>query len=531
MLVREREFTVDLLMLIVALVTLTHGIIVEGLIVLILYAAAELIEGAVEGLARRRVEGLLRSIPRKATVVREGRIKRIDLENVRPGDEIIVSVGDTVPVDGSALSQALVDLSIVTGESEPVDVSPGDTIPSGATVIEGPLRLRASKRPDESFLQSLVNEALEALEEKPGVTRLLERLAPAITAVVIGLWIGAYFIVGPKLSLAILLAGCPSAFIIGSSFSASLSVARLARHGVLSRGGSPFEKALQVDTVVIDKTGTLTELSPAINGDERLLQEIRKHVAPVAAASRHPVSKVFAALGGESSPEYVREIPGKGIVGVVQGVKVAIMQGPRLECGRSVRIMIGDTTRDVCLTETPTPWARRLVEYLKANGLKVVMASGDKRESVERIARILGIDEYYGEMKPHDKALLIEKLQKKGRKVMFIGDGVNDTLALAKSYLGVAVGTLSLTSSVADITAPGGPKQVLEALEEARNYRTSLYSGFITAAGVKILVALLGLTGALSLPLVALLGDDGSTLVAVAAGAIAVLLREKLRGL
>ena len=516
---REGRFTVDLLMAVVGGVAAWHGLTLEGLIVYLLYSVAEAAEERIEALARRRLEAAARLVPRRALVERPGGPVEVPVEAVRPGDVTIVPVGESVPADGVALSEAVVDASIVTGESDPVAVRPGDRVYSGVTVVEGPLRVRVERSPSESFVQRLVEEAVEALEEKPGTARLIERVSPHLTAAVLAVFAAAHLAIGPERALAILLAGCPSAFIISSSFGASYQIARLARLGALVRGGRALEAASRVDVVVLDKTGTLTRLEPApVDGDPRAWR-LASLAAALARHSRHPVARALAALPAPGAGvARVREVRGSGLSGLVGGVEVEVLAGPPLECGKTVLVRAGGEEGVVCLREALAPGARELVAYLRRRGVKLVLASGDRRENVERIARLLGIREYHAGMKPEDKAALIRRLRGEGLRVAFVGDGVNDAIALAEADFSIAVGGIDAPREVADAVAPHGPRQVVEVFEAAHRYRRGLALAFATAAVAKALVAAGGLAGLLPLPLVALLGDDGSTLAGVAAG-------------
>ncbi|MEB3851369.1 MAG: cadmium-translocating P-type ATPase [Desulfurococcales archaeon] len=522
------RFTVDLLMAVVGLVAVRHGLVLEGLIVYLLYSAAEALEERVEALARRRLEAAARLLPGRVLVERPGGGGEVEVESLQPGDVVVARVGEALPADGTALSPGAVDASIVTGEPDPVEVRPGDRLPSGVVVVEGPIRVRVERPPGDSYAQRLISEALEALEERPRVTRTLERLAPLLTAVVLSAFAAAHLALGPARALSVLLAGCPSAFIIASSFQASYQIAGLARRGVLVRGGASLEAASTVDTVVVDKTGTLTTLAPApVDGDPRAWR-LAGLAAALARGSRHPVARALAAMPapGGASVSWVREERGSGVVGEVSGSLVELRAGPPMPCGKTVLVRAstpggGVEEAVLCLRETLAAGARELVAYLRGRGVRVVIASGDRPENVRRVAEELGVEEYHANMSPEAKAELVRRLRGEGRRVAFVGDGVNDAIALAAADFSVAVGSVDLTRELADAVAPHGPRQVLEVFRAAHAFRRGLAAAFATAALAKLAVATAGLAGLMPLPLVALLGDDGSTLAAAAAGALA----------
>ncbi|MCE4625871.1 MAG: cadmium-translocating P-type ATPase [Desulfurococcales archaeon] len=521
-LVSESKFTVDLLMAFVGAVSLYYGFALEGLIVLALYSVAEVLEERVERLAERSISSAVKLLPKKALVVRDREAVEVDVESIEPGDVVIVRVGEAVPADGLSLSGGLVDMSVVTGESIPVRVRPGTPLPSGSVVIEGPVRVRVSRRPSDSFVQRLVREAVESMERRPRVTRLLEKYTPHMTVAVLSLFAMAHLMVGPERALSIVLAGCPSAFIIGSSFEASYLIARAARRGALIRGGEALERGKSIKAVVLDKTGTLTRPKIILNGSQRE-REILRLAAAVAVNSRHPIARAIAMAYPDPglAVEQVREVKGRGIEAVVQGRRVWIGQGSLPACEKSVKVQVeGLGAAEFCVQDEVDPASHSLIQYFRRRGFRVIMASGDRREAVETVARSLGVDEFYYEMKPQDKAGLVEKIRRESGPTAFVGDGVNDAVAMARSDFSIAVGDLSLTRAVADAVAPGGASQVLLIFSSTEGYWKGLLTAFATAALIKAVIASLGLIGLLPLPLVALLGDDGSTIAAVAAGAI-----------
>jgi len=520
------RFTVDLLMAVVGAASLYYGLTLEGLIVLLLYGIAETVEHFIEEYAHKRILDAASLIPETVLAVRGGTLVEVEAGSLREGDTILVRVGEAVPADSTALSRGAVDLSHVTGEPEPLAVSPGDPVPSGALVTQGPLRLRVERRPGESYAQRLLAMAREALEEKPRLARLLERYTPHLTLTVLAGFAVLHQLVGPERALAVLLAGCPSAFIIASTYSTSLAMAMLAGRGALARSGEVLERLWRYDVVVLDKTGTLTSLVPvsveAVVGGE----EAVRLVASAARASRHPVARALAMLyGGPARPVEVVEVAGRGL----EGEDVEIAPGPRRPCGKTVLARALGAELIVCLREEPVRGARELVGYLRSRGVRVVLASGDDPVNVERVARLLGVEEYYGGLTPEEKAGLVARLQGEGLRVVFVGDGVNDAPALARADVGIAVGSVDLARGVADAVAPYGAWQVLEILRAGGSHRLMVLSSFVVAGLVKLAAGSLGVAGLAGLPLVALLGDDGATLLGVAVATAADRLKSPRR--
>jgi len=502
----KRRFTVDLLMGIVGLVTLWHGALLEGLLVLALYGFAETIEELVEDYARRKVESLRELIPEYARVVEDGKIVEKPVRDIRPGDIVVVRVGETVPVDGESLDEGQLDLSHITGEPHPAPVRPGNTVPSGATVVEGPIRVRALRESRESTVQKLVESALEALEEKPRIARLLERYSPHITLAVLAAYAGVHELVDPVRALSILLVGCPSAFIITSSYSTSLAIAALARQGVAVLDSSVLEKLWRIDYLVLDKTGTLTTLTARLV--DNIDSETLSLIVGAARMSKHPVSNAIARLGAKGRVVRVREIVGQGLVGAVE-----IRSGPEMECGKTAEARVNGARALFCIEESLTEGARELVDEARHLGARVMVVSGDTSKNVEKVSMAVGVESFMIGASPGAKANVVEELSSKGR-VVFVGDGVNDTIALAKAHVGIVVGDLDAPRSVADAVVPEGPKGIVLLFRAARLHRRALLVGFITIIIVKFIALIGGLLG-IPLPLVALLGDDGSTLAGI----------------
>lgn len=532
-----RGFSVDLLMSIAGFVLLKHDLILEGGIIMALYGIAGLSEEYAEGYALRKLEGLRRLLPRRALVEKGGKLVEVDVNEVKPGDVVMVRRGEAAPVDLRLLSPGVFDLSHVTGEPDPVDAPAGSVVPSGTVNLGDPVKGVATRPPSDSFMQRLVAEALEAVERKASVQRLLERIAPYITILVLAAFTVAHLQLGGVRAVSILLAGCPSAFIVSSGYSTAMSIALLAGMGVVVKGGQVLESAGRVRVVVLDKTGTVTTarsrvsiVKPPPGVDEGRFLSL---ASSLASASLHPLSRSLAsAASGRLPVSGVRETPGVGVQGVVDGVEVFIGrvdgEAPRCPEGlKALHVRVNGGVGVICLEEVVDPSAPRAVRELKSMGLRVVLASGDSRERVEKVARALGVDEFHAEMKPEDKARLVEEYRNRYGPVLFAGDGLNDLVAIAKADVGVAVGNIEATADAADAVSPGGALGVSRLLRASRLYSRALAYSFALAAGIKLVAAGGGLAGLLDPVIVALIGDDGSTMAAVA---VATLIVARLNG-
>jgi Cd2+/Zn2+-exporting ATPase len=391
---------------------------------MLLYSTAELLEAGSELLAIRRLQGLTKLIPARALVDRGGFVE-VDIDSVRPGDVVLVRMGEGVPIDGVLLDDGLFDTSYLTGEPTPVNMKSGSLVYSGFVNVGNPVRVKALRGAGESRLQRVVRLALEALEEKGSVEYAIERLL--WLPLVILSFIIAYIVLGPLRAPSILLVSCPSAFIITSAVNTAYSIASLARSRVVVRGSRPLERLYHVDTIVVDKTGTITYGSlrvSSINPPAGLsVEEFKTIVVTVASTSLHPVSRALSKLTeSRLEMESVVEHQGLGVEALVGGRRV-LLGGPGLIKGLNVVsgcsedeitvwILVDGSPGYICLEEAVREDVVRALR--EAGDLRIIIASGDSEPRVRRIAAKLGVREYYAEMKPEDKLKLVSMLKEGG---------------------------------------------------------------------------------------------------------------------
>jgi P-type Cu+ transporter len=490
--------------------------------------------------ARSRTSAAIRALldlsPKTARLIAEdGTEKDIALELVKPGDKLRVRPGEKIPVDGVVLEgRSAVDESMITGESVPVEKSPDSKV-IGATINStGSFIMRAERVGSETLLARIVQLVGQAQRSRAPIQRLADRVAawfvPAVVAVAV-VTFAAWLAFGPQPRLAhavvnavaVLIIACPCALGLATPMAIMVGTGRGASAGVLIKNAEALETLEKVDTLVVDKTGTLTEGKPSVTSmSDRLSSdpELLRLAASLESASEHPLANAIVAAAAEkklrlSSPQDVQSITGRGITGVLDGHKVAI---------GSVRMMVelgilqkpevisasypGDTILCVgvdgeyvgafSVADQLKPGTADTVAELKQRGLRIVMLTGDNRIVALRIASTLGITEFEAEVLPEGKLEVIRKLQQQGRVVAMAGDGINDAPALAQANVGIAMGTGTdvamesggITLVKGDLTGILRARKLSQAT--MRNIRQNLFFAFVyNAVGVPIAAGIL----------------------------------------
>ena len=490
--------------------------------------------------ARSRTSAAIRALldlsPKTARLVADdGSEKDISLDQVHPGDRLRVRPGEKVPVDGVVLEgRSAIDESMITGESIPVEKEPNRKV-IGATInTTGSFLMRAEHVGSETLLARIVQLVGQAQRSRAPIQRLADRVSawfvPTVVAVSVITFI-AWLIVGPQPRLAhalvnavaVLIIACPCALGLATPMAIMVGTGRGAHAGVLIKNAEALEILEKVDTLVIDKTGTLTEGKPrviSISQDLEKEPELFRLAASLERASEHPLATavVEAALQRGlklHEPQEFQSVSGKGILGVVDGrqvgvgnpalmVQIRALKAPNIDSvpqfddGRLSVAVDGKYVGNIRVEDQPKQSAPEALRDLKNQGFRIVMLTGDSKGVAAKIAKNLGIDEFEAEVLPERKSEAVKKLQQQGRVVAMAGDGVNDAPALAQADVGIAMGTGTdvAIESGAITLVKGDLKGILRArrLSQAtmRNIRQNLFFAFIyNAVGVPIAAGVL----------------------------------------
>ncbi len=494
--------------------------------------------------ARRQTGGAIRELlelapPTAHRVGADGSDEEVSIDQLSIGDRVRVRPGDKIPIDGEVTEgRSTVDESMLTGEPVPVEKATGDEVTGGTVNKTGSFVMTVSRTGSETTLAQIVQMVADAQRSRAPIQRLADSVAAWFVPIVVGAALLAFVVwllVGPPpafsyaiiAAVSVLIIACPCALGLATPMSIMVAAGQGAKQGVLIKNAAALEAFESIDTIVVDKTGTLTEGRPKLIAVKvRGGQDEQRVFALLAAAERGSEHPLAAAImtGLEERTEQRFEtsefesVTGKGIVATVEGSRVAIgspalmksegvdvapfadaAERYRREAGTSMFAAIdGQLAALLAVADPIKPTTRAAIDALHAKGLTVVMLTGDNRTTATAIAEQLGIDRVEAEVLPEQKAEIIRTLQREGRKVAMAGDGVNDAPALAQADIGVAMGTgAGVAIESAGITLVGGDLNGLVRARELsratmRNIRQNLFFAFAyNTAGIPIAAGVL----------------------------------------
>ena len=452
---------------------LVFGETLAAAVVAVMYSGGTFLESFAEGRARREMRDLLSRVPRTATRHRDGGLEDVALDDIRPGDRLLIRQGDVVPVDGQVASAtAFLDTSALTGESMPVRLEDGAEAMSGSTNAGDAFNLIATHEARDSTYAGIVRLVEQAQRSRAPMARLADRWSLGFLAVTLLIAGAAWWFTGdPIRAVAVLVVATPCPLILAVPVALVAGLSRAAHFGVLVKGAKPLEAIARVRTLILDKTGTLTDGRPrivSIDSAEGMAEdEILRLAAAADQATKHPVAQAIVAAAKTRGmtlplPRDTVELPGEGVIAVVEGRQVVVggygfvagrvghtSDHPDLAAG-SVMVAVavdGRMAGHLVMSDPLREGASDMLSGLRRQGVeRILLATGDRAEVARRVTEGLGLDGIRADLTPDEKVLLVLTEHKHG-PVMMVGDGVNDAPALAAADVGVAMGARGAAAS------------------------------------------------------------------------------------
>ncbi|KRG13965.1 cadmium transporter [Virgibacillus soli] len=556
------KFNIDTLMTIALIGAFGIGEWKEGTLVAILFGVNELLEGMGMEKARKSMEELLKVAPKEAILIENGHERVVSIETLKVGDLVLVKSGQKIPSDGIVLSgKSSVNEAAITGEAMPIDKEVDDQVFGGSINNEGVLKVSITKAYQDSSLAKILHLVEEAQETKTPTEQFINRFAKYYTPIIMiisalvmlvppllfnGDW-GSWFYQG----LAVLIVGCPCALILSSPIAIVSGIARNARNGILVKGGVFLEQLGKIDTIAFDKTGTLTKGHPYVEKMQVYDEENFYFIAgSIEKSSSHPIAKAVMENLSEQNisfaePEEVNTITGQGVTAVINGKEYRVGNEKSInfkisnEVSKHINefknngytlVIVSDNEKVLGLfgvTDEIRKESKDIVGGLYLAGIKnAVMLTGDHNKTAEKVAKQVGLTDYYAGLLPDEKVSKIKEISEHG-KVAMVGDGINDAPALATADIGIAMGkgTDSAIETADIVLMQDHLGKLPSAVRISKKVNRIIKFNIALALGLKIIALLLTIPGLLTL-WIAILSDMGAT-VLVTLISLTIMIGEK----
>lgn len=474
--------------------------------------------------ASRALEELVKLLPSHAhKLMSDGETMDVSLEDLSVGDKVLIRPGEKIPVDGEIIhGETSIDESMLTGESNPVHRIQGQSVIGGSINGDGAIQVEIQKTGEDSFLSQVIKLVGEAQKSRSQTQNLADRFAMWLTVIALTCgfitlvaWLvitGQDMAFSLERAVTVMVTTCPHALGLAIPLVVAVSTALAAGNGLLIRNRTSFENARNIDAVIFDKTGTLTQGKFGVTDivpldDEIDADKVLKYAASLEAYSEHPIARGLAKEVDEHYPvEKFQAIPGKGVKGIIHDRKVEVVSPGHLtergftmdpeelkklsRNGKTVVLVLVDglLVMAVALADIIRPESMETINGLKNMGIKCIMITGDKKEVAEWVSSELGLDQYFAEVLPSQKAGEVKKIQDEGFIVAMTGDGINDAPALAQADVGIAIGAgTDVALETADIIlVQSNPRDVLKIIQLARSTYRKMVENLAWGAGYNI---------------------------------------------
>jgi len=548
------KFNMNLLITIAAIGAFLIGHGEEGAAVFFLFYVAEFLEDYASQRARKSIESLLKLAPQTAHVLKEGRELEVHVHSVKVGEQVVVRPGDKIPLDGVVVKgESAVDQATITGESIPVTKKVDDDVFAGTINTEGYLEVRVTRKDTETILARIIELVKESKNRKSKTEKFIDRfttyytptviLLAVVVATVPPLFWGMSFDEWFYRALVLLVVSCPCALAISTPVSMVSGITSATINGVLIKGGEYVEEMGKVQAVVFDKTGTLTEgqleVTTVLDLNGYSTDEVLKIAASLESHSKHPLARAITQKTHKADLDLYevhdfKSLTGNGLEGIINNKKFYIgkkslfkgLDFPReklaeLENEGKTTVLVGNEKEIIGilgLMDRVRDSSRNTVQYLKDNGIKTVMLTGDHEKTALAVASQLGLDEFHHDLLPEDKVKKIEELVSRYGHVAMVGDGVNDAPALALANIGIAMGAAGsdVAMESADIALLHDDLSKLEYLVKlSRRTMRVVRQNVALSVLVKSSFALFAVLGFVTLWMAVGIGDMGLSLAVI----------------
>lgn len=507
----------------------------DALMVIGLYSIGKILESIALNKSRKSIEELTTIQPEFAVIVSDGEERRVDPNEIKIGDIIVVRAGEKVAVDGIVTSgKVSLNTQSLTGESLPQQVEEGDEILSGSIVLDGVVYLRATTIYRDSTVSKIMDLINNASDKKAKTETVISKISKYYTLGVILLSIcvwGIVWAVTKNVNEAIyrglifLVISCPCAFAISVPLAYFSGIGNASRNGILVKGSNYLDVLAKLELLAFDKTGTLTtgefEISEVELLDKNLTEEDLIYIASLGEQfSTHPLAKAIVLKNTKKleKPQNIKEVAGKGVYFEHNGDKYFVGRDSKSQENTAVEVLKNDKLIGVIkLQDSIKPSTKKALKQLREMGIKTAILSGDNEKIVESVANELGVDEFGAKLLPEDKFKWLEENKKSGKTIGYVGDGINDAPSLTLADVGISMGLSGSSASIeaSDIViANDNPQKIVDGIKISKVTRRIVWQNIIASALVKIVFLSLGAFGVTRM-LSAVIADVGVTLLAI----------------